>query len=328
MSFPVIHSTLDPTALAAYMEEHFDLAPPVSCRLVARGSNDIYDLKHGAGRLALRVAKANFRSVAEVRFELDLLDFLGNKGVKVAKPVVSKVGERCLTVEAPEGIRNIVAFRWINGKSCHPLTEKQARMAGRLLGNLHLEGMDFRHTDPRSSDIPGLIREREASLRKLLVDRPDAEKATMTALSRYDDFQSSGMEMNLTKSVIHGDFQPANMLLQEGDSSYVIDFDECAFDCLIRDLACFLWRNRFDEVETAVDRAFIEGYSAIRPLSSFELESLPMFVLARNLHIFATYAGIINRVGPIPGFQSFERFLELMQVEETVQELLKSIPNC
>ncbi len=313
--FPVIHSTLDPQALADEIARRYGLAGAVQCRLISRGSNDIYAVANGQRRLALRVAKADFRDPEDLRYELDFLAFLRHHGVPANSAVRDGAGEAFFSLRAPEGVRHLTVFEWVDGRSCHPMTGDQALRAGKELAGLHLAGLDFSGAERRVFDTRQRLLDRRAVLEALLESTPADRDAVRAAMDRCLELIDRGAESQLPRGMTHGDLQPANVMIADDGAMTLIDFDDCAQDCLARDISCFLWRNRFDRVDPEIDRAFIAGYEARRPLEAAERDAIPMLTLFRNLHIFMAYAAIIDRVGPIPGFNSYRRFIDLLDVD-------------
>jgi Ser/Thr protein kinase RdoA (MazF antagonist) len=79
----------------------------------------------------------------------------------------------------------------------------------------------------------------------------------------------------------------------------VIDFDDCAHNWHVADIACAL-RDLFDDRASRVDlgnlllAAFVSGCRSARPLDGTELARLPLFMLMSNL-IFDTSLHITVR---------------------------------
>ena len=315
MPFPVVHSTLDPQALAREAAERYALASPVRCRLVARGSNDVYSVDHAAGRFALRVARARFRTADETRLETDFLRHLAMRGLAVPQPIDTATGAVSFELDAPEGARQVRAFTWATGSPRHPLTTAGAREAGHTLARLHELAADFPGRDRRRFNVLEPIAARRPLLTSLLAGSPLDGARVDAAIDRLADFVDGPLAPTLPSGMTHGDFQPANLLFVDDTQPTVIDFDDCGRDLLLKDLACFLWRNRFDAVDRAIDEAFLAGYESQRPLATGERAALPLLVLSRNLYIASACAVFIDRLGPIPGFDSPERFVELLEVD-------------
>ena len=313
MVFPVIHSTLDPRALEQEISERYALSQPVRCQLMSRANNDFYEVSAGTDRYALRVAKADFRSREAYAFEADYVHHLHNKGCRVPGPVPAKDGSLFFEVEAPEGIRTITLMHWLDGEIfTNTLTIDDAREIGRSLATLHLAGADFASEAARTISASAMLDERMPHLLGMLKSDPGHHDFYVTATeavqAAYADMEKAG----LPRGPVHGDYQFANVMRTQSGDLAALDFDTCGIGCLAEDLFTFVWRSDMEIKDEAVNDAFIGGYEDIRPLSDAERAHLGLFRVARDLVMSSTFAILINRVGPVPGFDGdFEPFTAL-----------------
>jgi hypothetical protein len=81
VSFPTVHSILSPTALLAEILTCYDLVRPVTCILLMRGVNDTYLVQTHNEKYILRVYTANWHSLTEILYEIDVLFHLNSNGV-------------------------------------------------------------------------------------------------------------------------------------------------------------------------------------------------------------------------------------------------------
>lgn len=81
-------------------------------------------------------------------------------------------------------------------------------------------------------------------------------------------------------SLIHADMHPGNILVN-GDRLTVIDFDDAGFGWHLYDIAVVLtyWQSKPNA--EAIERAFLDGYRAVRPLSDQAEAAIPIFRLIR-----------------------------------------------
>jgi Ser/Thr protein kinase RdoA (MazF antagonist) len=106
----------------------------------------------------------------------------------------------------------------------------------------------------------------------------------------------------LPKGHVHGDFQFANVMRCSDGIIAMLDFDTCGQGYLAEDIFTFVWRSDMEIRDEAVNAAFIAGYERVRPMSAAERAAMPVFRAARDLVMCTTYAILINRVGPVAGF--------------------------
>ncbi|MBT5242201.1 MAG: phosphotransferase [Rhodospirillaceae bacterium] len=313
MVFPVIHSTLDPRALEQELSERYALSKPLRCQLISRANNDFYEVAAGTDRYALRVAKADFRSREAYAFEAAYVHHIHDKGCRVPGPVPAKDGSLFFEVEAPEGIRTITLMHWLDGALfTNALAVDDARVIGRSLAELHLAGADFTSDAARSISASEMVEERMPHLLGMLKSDPDHHDfyvtATKAVQSAYADMEKAG----LPRGPVHGDYQFANVMRTQSGDLAALDFDSCGIGYLAEDLFTFIWRSDMEIKDESVNEAFISGYEDLRPLSDDERAYLGLFRVARDLVMSSTFAILINRVGPVPGFDGdFEPFTAL-----------------
>lgn len=313
MVFPVIHSTLDPKALTQEIARRYALPAPVQCQLVSRANNDFYEVKTGSERYALRVAKADFRSRDEYAFELAYVDHIHQNGCRVPAPIRAQDGSLFFDVEAPEGIRSITLMQWLDGVAfTKSLTDDDATQMGSALAALHLAAADFQPSTQREISTPQNLDERMPDLLEMLSTDTDHRAfyahATSVVKAAYDTAQVRG----LPRGPVHGDYQFANVMRTGAGDIAVLDFDTCGVGCLAEDLFTFVWRSDMEIKDESINTAFIAGYEEVRPLTEAERSCLALFRVARDLVMSSTFAMLINRVGPVPGFDGdFAPFTDL-----------------
>ena len=114
--FKITHSVLDNNWVGAACAQHYDLEANLYCELLHRGMNDVYMLRTSSTQYAVRAWRANWRTMDDVAYELEYLDFLRDSGIGVAPAIRTKDGRHYFTVEAPEGPRALAVFEWAPGR--------------------------------------------------------------------------------------------------------------------------------------------------------------------------------------------------------------------
>ena len=304
MTFPVIHSTLDPTALTAEIERRYALPAPVRCRLISRANNDFYEVRASEARYALRVAKADFWPAGAYNYELDLTAHLATAGCRVPVPIPARDGTRLFTLEAPEGIRTVTLASWLDGKSyTKSLNIDDARDLGGVLAALHRAGAGFASAHARPISNATHIAQHMPALADMLAGQ-SADRAFYIAAGEAVRASYAAIDpAKVPAGPVHGDFQFANVLKDGEGRIGALDFDTCGEGFLAEDIFTFVWRADMEIGDPRVVEAFLAGYNAVRPLSAGEAPCLPLFRAARDLVMCTAYAILINRVGPVSGFE-------------------------
>lgn len=89
----------------------------MSCHLLQRGLNDVYLVSSTSGeRYVFRLSHHRARGSADVKSETNVLIHAPKLGVPVATPIPTIGGELFLHAYAPEGRREGVLFRAIEGR--------------------------------------------------------------------------------------------------------------------------------------------------------------------------------------------------------------------
>jgi len=155
----------------------------------------------------------------------------------------------------------------------HP-GEDDCRVAGELLGQVHIAGIEY---DAGLENWRGRAwRERFAEAVRGKLSRE--ENDLIAAENRY---QAIHDETVLPQGVIHGDYFHDNVLWDDAGSPGVIDFYFACDDALAYDIAigvndwCVTPEAR---LERARVHAFISGYESRRPLTDFERELWPVML--------------------------------------------------
>ncbi|MBS4201407.1 phosphotransferase [Bacillus sp. FJAT-49732] len=93
-------------------------------------------------------------------------------------------------------------------------------------------------------------------------------------------------EKFLSKSIIHGDWHPWNVLFNDDNEiEYILDFDFIQKGECIHDIAYFLWTIKNEANKEELGRHFIKGYG---PLSRIEVELLPIAIARASLFFLCT----------------------------------------
>src|SRR5579862_2856457 len=95
-----------PLVLARY-----DLSEPVSFRWRSAGLNDVFRMTAGDATYYLKVYRAGWRTLDDVRQELAALRHLHSKGIGVALPIPRRDGEFAGTIYVADRARPMALFQ-------------------------------------------------------------------------------------------------------------------------------------------------------------------------------------------------------------------------
>jgi len=98
----------------------------------------------------LRLYRNDWRSLDDIRFELDLLDHLHSSGCAVAYPLATTNGTLHTSISYPEGSRQAALFSYAQGNA--PGTElspPQTQILGKTVAQIHVTADQFSPTGTR-----------------------------------------------------------------------------------------------------------------------------------------------------------------------------------
>ncbi len=273
----------------------FGIDQDVQIKLLSYSENAIFGITDAAGvpTAVVRVHRPAYHSPNAIRSELDWMAALRQAGIGTPRAWLGLDGDPLQTLATPTlGERTVTMFSWVAGHFARE-DELEASMLrlGELSARMHRHARTWQRPPyferPRWDQhgtigpqahwghwvlSPGLDAAQTATLRhtaELLCARLDAFGT---------DPQRFGM--------IHADPRLANLLI-EGDTTHIIDFDDCGIGWFLHDLGAAL---SFIEHIPACERLVMrwaEGYSRAGSLSEAEVAEFPTFVMQRRLQLLA-----------------------------------------
>jgi Ser/Thr protein kinase RdoA (MazF antagonist) len=297
--FPVTYSILSANALSAEVERAYGFECPVRCELLRPGLNDTYLVSAGHERFILRAYRVEWRSMAEICYELDLLAHLVAKGVPVSAPLEARDGLTVRPLPAPEGTRHVVLFSYASGI---PLTwerEEDSRVVGRVAAQVHEASGDFATGHDRFQlDLEYLIDAPCATIEPFLRHRtPDRDYLEHFA-RLLRDRAIRVVEVGLDWGVCHGDLSADHVHVSPSGEPTLIDFDLCGEGWRAYDLAAAPYYATYKE-EPESWTAFLTGYREVRNLHPVDLEAVPLFHAINRLWSLGVYARNAARWGSL-----------------------------
>lgn len=222
-----------------------------------------------AGRLLVKVCR-----LAEAHDSLAaraaLVSWLSGRGLPVAAPRSTRTGDHQLLREG----RSIGVQPVLPGELLDAGDLGQVRAAGEMLATLHTlmaewpEAALFGNVRPVAGGGPG--------------EHPSAPADLQSELEQ----RLHGLP-ELPQQPVHGDYRGANLLARGHELSGILDFEEARLDSAAVDVAhavCLLgtWYHDWSPMSPEAQAAFLDSYTARRPLTVAEQTCLPV-VIARYM---------------------------------------------
>ena len=284
-TIPATHSLPSPQALLTEVLAGYDLGEFTDCRLWYTGVNDTYLASTQIGsKYILRVYRACWRSLADIRYELDALNHLHRKGVAVAYPLPRKDGSFVQPLSAPEGLRHAVLFIFAEGKepSYDEDPETKSYQYGQAVAHIHQASNDFNSPHARPPlDLDFLFFSPLKTIQPFLAHRPDDFAFLQAYAEKVHRRLTELPARALDQGFCHADLQGYHAHATENGPLTFFDFDCCGRGFRAYDMAVFRWCARLSDKETVWWEPYLRGYQEIHPLNDLDVQAIPPFVAAR-----------------------------------------------
>ncbi len=325
------------TDLQRQICDRFALGVPTQCTPLPGTRNLNYVLHTDSGRWFVRKRYHGYAAPARIVFDHAVLDHLNKQGVPTFAPIADPTGSRW--VRADDAVWEVYPF--IEGRPFEEGSPTELRALGACVAALHEAGRRFSgrydKLGPRGETDPNVMR---AQADEIEQGNPGASEA----LARYREWidaaegvLSDERYAALPHTIVHGDLQPANVLMRDGRVAALVDFDWCAWRPRVYDLAfallfaCSVHETPIDgsdiwsltqppRLERDLARAFLDAYDAAgTPLSHEEREAVSAQVVLSWCH--SRVAGALKA----PALDR-ARFLERepLTIEDLVPPFLKT----
>ena len=286
-SFPVIASILAPQALVDEVLPGFGVGAVARCAFYTGGFNHTYRVETVDGHTYyLRAYRIQWRNLADIRYELDVLDHLKRKGFPAAKPVPYEDGQLFCAVAAPEGRRYLALFAEAPGPeiSYDREPEGTAQRYGQAVAQMHNALEDFSSPHRRfHKDIAHFVDRPLQTIAPFLSHRPDdwayVQGFAETLRERIVSMPAAALE----QGACHGDLQGYHAKVAPDGTLTFFDFDCGGHGYRAYDLAVFLWCCRLEDAVDVRWAPFLDGYLGTREIDELDVRAIPLFACARYL---------------------------------------------
>lgn len=287
--FPVVYSTLSPQALITQVLSQYNLGNVNSCKLWNRGLSDVYLVDIDSQPYILRISHHHWRSLTDIQFELELLEFLYQRDLPVAYPIRTREKKLLVTIKALEGDRYAALFPYADGNV--PLGDfnlTQSTIFGQTLAKLHYNSAEFHSLAPRQPlNLDYLLEDSYQIIAGCLQDRPKDLIYLEQVINHIKERISPLPCESPFWVVCWGDPHSGNVHFTENNRITLFDFDQCGYGWRIFDLAKFLQVSLHAGIDRKVRDACLAGYQSIQTLTEQELDSLPLLTQTAHIWVWA-----------------------------------------
>lgn len=300
--------------LQTQLQVQFDIGQIIQATQLTGGDwNDVYRLETTRGHLIVRIRHPTTR-LAQVIYEHALMQAIHLSIPEVPSPYIARDGKSFLLHEG----RIVALFPYLAGRPIDRDSHVEGRAAGHMLGRIHQISLNSLPPMPPAelpsigqfdwadnhcwawSDIEKLF-DQGADQCPYPADEADALENVQAIFDQFDRIvwaravhadwlaQVAEVEPTLLIAPIHGDFYRRNVLINQGQISAVIDWDDCRPDWLVYELGRSAWEFAKDTTTHSLDysrlRGFLQGYhEAGGPVLADELHLLIPFMKCVRVH--------------------------------------------
>jgi amicoumacin kinase len=250
----------------------------------------IYEFEHGSSSYILRIAHSSRRNEALIQGEVDWINYLADGGVSAARAVLSERGELVETIEDGQGGAFLAtAFAKARGGAPWELWSPGLyETYGQLIGRMHSLSKAYQ---PRRSEWrrPAWDADMFEFVDRYLPESESiAKKKYRDACAHVNSLPKGTDHYGMTHQDAHGN----NLFVDSTGQITLFDFDECAYNWFINDIAVVLFYIVQDaEDGTAFTQefmtCFLKGYAQVCPLDPAWLKEIPYFLKIREIELYA-----------------------------------------
>lgn len=288
-AFPVVYSTLDPQALITQVLCQYNLGEIIACKLWNRGLSDVYLVETNKQPYILKVSHHHWRNLADIQFELELLEFLNHKNIPVAYPIRTRAGKLLVTIKALEGDRYAALFPYADGTvPLGDLNLTQSKIFGQTLAKLHQSSADFYSSAQRQPlTLDYLLDDSYQVIAECLQDRLQDLIYLEKVIKQIKEKLPAIPHQSPFWVVCWGDPHSGNAHFTENNQITLFDFDQCGYGWRVFDLAKFFQVSLHAGIDRKVRDAFLSGYQTTQTLTAKELDSLPLLTQTAHIWVWA-----------------------------------------
>lgn len=266
----------------------YDLGELVEYRGIQEGiENSNFFVRTTSGKYILTLFEKRV-DPKDLPFFVGMMDWLEEKGIQCPRALVAKNGERIVKVKNHPSI--IITF--LEGKGVRTIRNTHMALLGDIQAKMHLAAEGFSLQRENSMSL--------AAWKQLAQKVVSGADVISPGLSKKIEMEIMFLEHHwpkgLPSGVIHADLFPDNVFyIERGVDVFlsgVIDFYFACNDYFMYDLAICMNAWCFEHVhyEFNITRAalLLRGYNHIRPLTSEEMDALPILARGSALRFLLT----------------------------------------
>lgn len=250
----------------------------------------IYEFERDSRAYILRIGHSFRRSESLILGEVDWINYLAEGGVSVAKAILSESGKLVEVVEdQSDGAFLVTAFVKAQGQAPWDLwTPKLYESYGEMIGRIHTLSKNYQ-PNKVAWKRPDWNHDLFEFVERYLPESESIAKKKYKDICNHVNTLAKDRE---SYGLTHQDAHGSNLFVDEMGQITLFDFDECAYNWFINDIAVVL----FYIVQDAEDwpaftqefmSHFLRGYVHACTLDFSWLKEIPNFLKIREIELYA-----------------------------------------
>lgn len=294
----------------------YDVGEVISLKGIAEGvENSNYLLSTTKDRYILTLFEKRVNE-DDLPFFMGLMKHLSDKGINCAEPIKDKNGhvlkELCGRPSA------LISF--LNGLSVTKTSTQNCRELGDAMAEMHIAVQGFEMSRINNLSVDGW-----RILTEKCEDRADeCIQGLSTVIHDEMEFLKKNWPKGLPEGIIHADLFTDNVFFLDGKLSGLIDYYFACTDIFVYDIAicinawCFEKDGSFNATKAA---SLVSGYQKHRPLSTAEIDALPILCRGSALRFLLTrlYDWLNQVEGALVKVKDPLEYLSKLQFHQKVQ---------
>jgi len=202
-----------------------------------------------------------WRSEAEIRWTYEFVRHCAETVPEVVAPIQTKAGDDFIVYEG----RVVLVFPYIDGDKLSRLNKNHLWQSARTLARIHLTSAEKTSRPSSNPSRPTII--------PIQADPKIIQDPALDAW--YNQFVQRN---DLILGMMHGDYYRGNILCRDDKIQGVIDWDECNYGVIIREVAWATWEMCQDEIGDELDTLkamrFLYAYVQVYPEMLREMNAI------------------------------------------------------
>lgn len=273
---------IETDAISKWLASSYAFSDSPAVSLIRSYTNDVYLIQTQAQKFVLKIYRKGWRTKDEIGYEVELLAFLDEKELRVAKSVPARDGEMVKSIHSPGGERYAVLFEYVPGeKPVEPFSNELYFQFGRAIGRFHLLSDDFCSTHQRKPiDLAYLIDAPLTVVQPYLDLRSERWESLMRIANDVKTWIMALAGQGLDWGPIHFDATLDNLHVNDGGEIILFDFDSGGPGWRASDLQG--WAVAMPERHEH-HKFFLRGYQTEKPLAALDLLAAPWLTIAYEI---------------------------------------------